>query len=202
MARRTKAQAEKTRQRILLAALDLFAKKGYADVTFTDVASRIRLSKGAVYWHFSNKQELFLAVVEQLIPPMAGWTESAFQTSCSLDDWVSGIVNQACTIIESPSNRKCFRMLMRLDVARSEWQPVKKELHRMEMSIYSSMEAKLSELQQCGIVHVDGNVKYLSSMLGALWLGLVKAEIAQQLETDFKQTVRFAFSTVLNQLRA
>lgn len=58
MARKTKVEAEETHQRILRAALDVFAAEGYERATFEDVAHRIRLTKGAVYWHFKNKPEL------------------------------------------------------------------------------------------------------------------------------------------------
>ena len=52
MARRTKEEAERTRTRILASALSLFAKKGYEHTTFTDIAARLKMTKGAVYWHF------------------------------------------------------------------------------------------------------------------------------------------------------
>ncbi|MDD2456783.1 MAG: TetR family transcriptional regulator, partial [Kiritimatiellae bacterium] len=63
MARKTKAEAEQTRLRILRAALSLFAEKGYERTTFEDVARRIRLSKGAVYWHLKSKPDLLSALV-------------------------------------------------------------------------------------------------------------------------------------------
>ena len=52
MARRTKEDAQKTRKRILASALSLFVKKGYEHTTFTDIAARLKMKKGAVYWHF------------------------------------------------------------------------------------------------------------------------------------------------------
>ena len=48
MARRSKEDAEKTRERILSSALQLFAKKGYEHTTFTDIAARMKMTKGAV----------------------------------------------------------------------------------------------------------------------------------------------------------
>ncbi|CAL9636207.1 ScbR family autoregulator-binding transcription factor [Streptomyces sp. enrichment culture] len=57
-ARRTKAQ-------ILRAAAEIFAEHGYAAVTLQDVAARASMTKGAVYFHFANKQVLALAVVEE-----------------------------------------------------------------------------------------------------------------------------------------
>ena len=64
MPRKAKEEAEKTRARILASALDLFTKKGYEHTTFTDVAAKLKLTKGAVYWYFATKEELLIALVE------------------------------------------------------------------------------------------------------------------------------------------
>lgn len=64
MARKTKAEADQTRQQILDAALDVFSIKGYSHATFVDIAEAIGLSKGAVYWHFKTKEELLIALLE------------------------------------------------------------------------------------------------------------------------------------------
>jgi TetR/AcrR family acrAB operon transcriptional repressor len=66
MARRTKEEAEKTRARIMASALMLFAKKGYDRTTFNDVAARLKLTKGAVYWHFESKEALLMALVDEM----------------------------------------------------------------------------------------------------------------------------------------
>jgi TetR/AcrR family acrAB operon transcriptional repressor len=48
-----------TRELILEAAFRVFAEKGYASTTMDAVASEANLTKGAVYWHFENKKDLF-----------------------------------------------------------------------------------------------------------------------------------------------
>jgi len=60
---KTPEKAEVTRGRLLAAAADVFAKKGYERASVDDVASAAGLTKGAVYWHFANKEELFLTLV-------------------------------------------------------------------------------------------------------------------------------------------
>ena len=67
MARRSKEDAEKTRTRILASALELFTRKGYEHTTFTDVAARLKMTKGAVYWHFESKQALLLALIDEML---------------------------------------------------------------------------------------------------------------------------------------
>src|SRR5581483_1828066 len=54
-----------TRDRILQAALQVFAEKGYHRALVDDIVRVSRTSKGAVYHHFPNKEALFLALVDE-----------------------------------------------------------------------------------------------------------------------------------------
>lgn len=54
-----------TRARILDAALSTFSKKGYHDTRLDDIVDESETSKGAIYFHFANKERLFLALVDQ-----------------------------------------------------------------------------------------------------------------------------------------
>lgn len=54
-----------TRARILDAALSTFSRKGYHDTRLDDIVDESDTSKGAIYFHFANKERLFLALVDQ-----------------------------------------------------------------------------------------------------------------------------------------
>ena len=56
-----------TRERIVAAAVDLFAARGYGDVAVSDVAARAGTAKGSVYRHFESKEALFAAAVESVV---------------------------------------------------------------------------------------------------------------------------------------
>jgi TetR/AcrR family acrAB operon transcriptional repressor len=60
--RRTKAEAEETRQRIIGAAEQVFYDKGVFETTLEDVARAAGVTRGAIYWHFANKTDLLLAL--------------------------------------------------------------------------------------------------------------------------------------------
>ena len=59
------AKADATRSRILDAALGIFSRKGYHDTRMDDIVTEAGNSKGAIYFHFPNKEHLFLALVDQ-----------------------------------------------------------------------------------------------------------------------------------------
>ncbi len=69
MARKTKEDAEATRSSILDAAELCFLKKGVARTTLDDIAAQAGHTRGAVYWHFANKLEVFEGVMERVESP-------------------------------------------------------------------------------------------------------------------------------------
>jgi TetR/AcrR family fatty acid metabolism transcriptional regulator len=54
-----------TRQRILEAAVEVFAGKGYHDAKVDEIVEASQTSKGAVYFYFPGKQQIFLALVDE-----------------------------------------------------------------------------------------------------------------------------------------
>lgn len=66
--RRTKAQAEETRQAILEAAERKFLMDGVSKTSLEQIAAEAGVTRGAIYWHFKNKAELFRALKERTCP--------------------------------------------------------------------------------------------------------------------------------------
>lgn len=68
MARKKKEEAQQTRQQLIEAAIGQFATRGVASTTLTDIADAAKVTRGAVYWHFNSKAEIFNAIWEQQLP--------------------------------------------------------------------------------------------------------------------------------------
>jgi len=69
--RRTKADAEKTRLKIIEAALILFSRNGYSHTTLAKIAREAGFSRGPIYWHFQNKDDLYHAVLAYSQEPLS-----------------------------------------------------------------------------------------------------------------------------------
>ena len=65
--RRTKEEAEQTRQAILDAAEALFLTNGVARTSLEMIARECGVTRGAVYWHFQNKRALLDALAEAML---------------------------------------------------------------------------------------------------------------------------------------
>ena len=202
MARRTKAEAEQTRLKILKAALDLFVEKGYERTTFEDVAQRIGLTKGAVYWHFKSKPDLLMDVVVHMMALHADMLGRALSEPSTLEELRDHFIVRAKLAAKTASSRKFFHMMMRLDWSASKFALVKQRLRQLETGIQSVIERTLGHLQADGTVRADVDVAIVTAVLTAMWLGLLKAGIEQYLEADLSQAVAFGFDSVCQAIRA
>ncbi|MDR2637258.1 MAG: TetR family transcriptional regulator [Zoogloeaceae bacterium] len=70
MVRKTKEDACITRNRILDAAVELFESQGVSRTSLNGIATHAGVTRGAIYWHFKNKVDLFSAMIERLVCPL------------------------------------------------------------------------------------------------------------------------------------
>ena len=63
--RKTKTEAQKTRQHLLDAALEVFWRDGVTRASLQAIAQEADVTRGALYWHFKNKEDLFETLFEQ-----------------------------------------------------------------------------------------------------------------------------------------
>lgn len=58
--------AGNTKERILETALELFAQSGYLGTSMSDIAGELKITKGALYKHYTSKQEILSSIVERM----------------------------------------------------------------------------------------------------------------------------------------
>ncbi|MCB5189709.1 TetR family transcriptional regulator [Methylobacillus arboreus] len=115
MARKTKEDAELTRQRIITAAREVFAKRGVSHTTMEHIASHAQVTRGAVYWHFANKIELFHAMRDQAMLPFIERINAAVLDEQSEDPLLmieQLFCNTIQTLNEDASTRQTYEIMM------------------------------------------------------------------------------------------
>lgn len=95
------ARAVRTREQVLAAAATAFADKGFPAVTIVDIAELTGVTKGAVYFHYANKEALAVAVTEKFyrqlptvaldvdaldVPPLEAVAELLLRTAVAFRD--------------------------------------------------------------------------------------------------------------------
>lgn len=70
MARKTKEEALETRHAILDAAELVFQENGVSHTSLAEIAAAAGVTRGAIYWHFRNKADLFDAMIQRVFDPL------------------------------------------------------------------------------------------------------------------------------------
>ena len=80
MSPRSPAPATDTRQRILDVSTELFREHGYSGTSIRDIADRLGMTKAALYYHFSCKDDVLSALVAPTVEAIEAFIETAEQT--------------------------------------------------------------------------------------------------------------------------
>jgi TetR/AcrR family transcriptional regulator, acrAB operon repressor len=102
MVRKTKEDAELTRQGIIDAARAVFLARGVSRSTLEHIAAEADVTRGAVYWHFKNKTEIFHAIRDQVFLPLIDRMDDTLASE-SKDDPLTQIENSLCDTINELS---------------------------------------------------------------------------------------------------
>jgi AcrR family transcriptional regulator len=79
-----------TRDRILETALDLFIEQGYDKTSLREIAERVGVTKAALYYHFSSKEEIIRTLVQPLVDHLESLA-AALATQPDLKTWGAGL---------------------------------------------------------------------------------------------------------------
>ena len=204
MARRRKEDAQKTRARILASALSLFAKKGYEYTTFTDIAARLKMTKGAVYWHFASKEALleelvrlalekFRRQIDELMPH----GELTFPAVADM------MIKNADKVVEDPKGTAFFK-LMKCQIKWSDasMSKVREELLASDpFGPLQAFRAAVATDIMAGRVRADVDADEVAAVAIALWDGLVQARIDHFLVRDLSLTLRHAYEAIWSRIQ-
>lgn len=113
MARCTKEEALETRDRILDAAEHVFHTQGVSNTSLAEVAEAANVTRGAIYWHFRNKSDLFNAMCERVRLPLETMVEAS---AAEAEADPLGQLRNSCIFVltdaeRNPHSRKVFDIL-------------------------------------------------------------------------------------------
>ncbi len=115
MVRKTKEDAELTRKRIINSARAVFLSRGVSRSTLEHIATHAEVTRGAVYWHFKNKTEIFHAIRDQVLLPLIDRMDDSL-TLTSNEDPLTQIENSLCLTIDDLNNniemRQTYEIMM------------------------------------------------------------------------------------------
>ncbi len=109
--RKTKEDAEKTRQDIIDAGINVFSHKWYAVVKMSDIAKEAGVTRGAIYWHFKNKAELFREIHRLVVEEIEKIINNSLTQGSTFKERTFSILKN---IVLSYYNSKRLRLMSRV----------------------------------------------------------------------------------------
>lgn len=106
--KRTKEDAEETKNKILEAGLNVFSRKGFSAATLIDIAAEAGVTRGAVYWHFKNKEELYFQLNEKYNMMFFGKINDLLSEDMKAGEKLKVIISYLFGMLE---DNKEFRMI-------------------------------------------------------------------------------------------
>lgn len=204
MSRKTKEEAEKTRTRILASALSLFVKKGYEHTTFTDIAARLKMTKGAVYWHFETKEALLVALVDEMLSKFRRQIEDLMpKAELTFPAIAETMVANAERIVNDPKGTAFF-LLMRTQIRWGNDSMAKTREQLLSSRTFGPYHAYVKAIKNdiaAGRVRKEINPEAVASVCLAIWDGLVQSKIDKFLTCDLKETLKRSFAALWESIK-
>ncbi len=186
--KRTKEEAALTRQAVLEAALKVFARKGFAQTGLEEVAKEAGFTRGAVYWHFGNKYEMFQAVLQECYERAGVRINRVLDSDQRPFEKIRQLMREIFLII---SNEEEFSVIEELQKFKFEKRKELKDLYNWHLEIVKTMRGMIKDLIQEGIAVGDFDstldpdittlalISYIAGMKSAWLSGIRDISIAE-----------------------
>ncbi len=159
-------------QVLIDAAMDLFASYGYRGTSLSRIARAAGVTKGALYWHFSDKEEFFLAVVEKVLGEWGHPYPSKPITARKefLRTFQSSFENMA---VLNEKNPWVSRLLLIITLESHKISPrVLRAMRRANLGYLSNMRTMVEHGKELGIFDPALDALWAATQMFASYLGL------------------------------
>lgn len=175
MVRRTKDEALETRHRILDVAERVFSERGVTRTSLEDIAKAAGVTRGAIYWHFTDKADLFCNMFARVTMPMESPVcqadhRAAADPLASIRTMMIGILRWTS---EDPQARRVFHIVFHKCEHVDEMKPVWKRINDMRANCLRHIEDGLKAAVAKGQLPRTLDAKRAAVGLRALLDGLV-----------------------------
>ena len=147
--KRTKEEAAVTRATVLKAALAVFSAKGFAATTLDDVAKAAKVTRGAIYWHFKSKADLYNTLVQELSARGATVVQQAVSEGGTFIEMLRRIFVRLCAVVEDD---KEARAVMELGLFKTGLDPELQAGRRKQIDEGNALIAGIADAMRAGVM--------------------------------------------------
>ncbi|AYC18088.1 HTH-type transcriptional regulator AcrR [Dickeya dianthicola] len=204
MARKTKQQAHETKLQIMDAALRLFSEHGVSSTSLSDIATAVGVTRGAIYWHFKNKAELFDEI----------WARSEAKISDFETEYQAKFPDDPLHVL-----RELLIYMLRLTESDIEWRSMMEIIfHKCEfvgemlpifngrrdlyLDCYDQIEASLINCIRQGMLPLDVNPRRAAVVMRAYLTGIMENWLFMPTSFDLKNEAPYLIDGLIDMVRS
>lgn len=200
--RRTKEAAMETRHAILDAALDVFGEKNFLAVSVTEIADKVGMTKGAVYWHFKNKEDILVTLIEDF----CARKYRDFTDRYGMSETLADLRDYYMALMKLPEQDGQFCKFHKLLMRHTEW-PEELQAKVRELLIASSVSARdmvyslLVRAREAGEITDPGiSLEDAALLITASSRGLFLMQLSSLLPGDFSKPTAYLIDALTDAL--
>jgi TetR/AcrR family transcriptional regulator, acrAB operon repressor len=178
--RRTKDEAQETRNRILDAAERIFSEHGVSRTSLEEIAEKAGVTRGAIYWHFKDKSDLFAAMVNRVTLPMEAMV--AKSSDESVEDPLDALKDCAVSALKrtatDPQCQRVFDVVTHKCEYLGDMAGVARRISAIQRGCVDRSEQAIRNAVKRGILPANLNPRLAAIGLDALLFGLISNWLA------------------------
>ena len=203
MVRRTKDEAQETRNRILDAAERVFSDHGVSRTSLDDIATAAGVTRGAIYWHFKDKSDLFEAMVNRVTLPMEAMV--ARSSDESVADPLASLKECAVTCLKrtatDPQCRRVFDVVTHKCEYLGEMAGVARRISTIQKGCVDRSEQAIRNAVKRRLLPSSVNPRLAAIGLDAMLFGLISNWLANNDYVALERQAEAVIALYLDGLR-
>lgn len=205
MARKTKENAYKTRACLLDAAQRLFIMQGVSRTTLNDIAKAAGLTRGAVYWHFENKDAIIIALWDRGAGPLTDDVSLSMQNLSAgnaATEFRSVLLHVIERIVQEQSIGQAMHVIMHCVEITETQTPLRDFLNARRKKMYETFHEGLTNLSAFGALKSELSIDIITGGLMSYLYGLIEHHLEPDgfldLERDYEALIDIYLQGILN----
>jgi len=190
--RRTKEDAEKTRQAVLEAALTLFSRDGYSLTTLSRIAKEAGCSRGPIYWHFQTKDDLYEAVLSYSQEPLKQLVSECRSLEGSPIEALNHFIERWLGLLANDRKyRQSFEILLNKTELTDAMSKTLKQERQLTRAIIAMFRELLARAKEEGLITTQETPEDLGLLSYTYLMGITQSWLFSPRLFSLKQTIPF-----------
>lgn len=187
--RKTKEEAQQTKEALMAAALEVFYQRGVSRGSLHEIATAAGVTRGALYWHFKNKEDLFDALFQQVFSQVSTQLKHDIDTSSpsALDNMMQAL-EQMFFRMSTDENYRKFCYILHLNCEHTaDNQAIVKLLQKYQNLWWQNLCAVFQMSCKQHILPQDSDIEQAALYFQALFVGLTTLWLSNSLQLDINK---------------